>query len=222
MDPALKAAVLGANNINTPSAPNPAWASPEIAAANQVKFQLPQAVAAGNAISGQAAMDVKAQEKAAAFEQKRQAALLDPRNYQQLPKEDGGYSFLDPVGNEISAHDYARVTGQSLDKILSDSENPIDMGFLEDYNNLQEYASAKLNSASSPEAKALAESIEQSVREQFGEDLSKMDIRELIQRFQRAYPTVYGLKNTGVPVGRTFLPSVGTAEEGADVTGIGG
>lgn len=220
MDPALKAAVLGADNIQAPTPVNPAWTSPEIGQANQIKFQLPQAVAGGNAISQQAGMDVKAQEEAAAFEEKRKAAMLDPGKYQQLPKADGGYTFLDPMGKEISAHDYARVTGKSIDAILSDSENPIDRGFIEDYNNLQNYMTAKLHSNSDPEAKATAEEIERIVKEQFGEDLSKLEMQQLIQRFQRAYPTVYGLKQPGVQAGRTFLPQARAAQDGADATGI--
>lgn len=220
MDPQLRAAVLGADAIQAPAPINAAFTSPEIAQANQIKFQLPQVLAGSNALGQQAEMDVKAQEEAAAYEEKRKAAMLDPNNYQQVPKEDGGYAFLDPSGKEISAHDYARVKGVTVDKVLSESENPIDQGFLQDYNNLQEYANAKLNAKYDPEAKAAAEEIERQVKEQFGEDLSTMDIKKLVQRFQQAYPTVYGLKKPGVQTGRTFLPQLKVAEDTADQYGI--
>lgn len=222
MDPQLRAAVLGASNIQAPAPIDPAFTSPEIAQANQIKFQLPQSNAGAYAIGQQADMDLKAQEQAAAYEEKRKAALLDPSKYQQIPKEDGGYSFLDPLGNEISAHDYSRVTGKSVASILSDSENPIDIGFLQDFSNLQDYIDAKIASKTDPEADGLVKQIEQTVRDEFGEDLSQMEIKQVIERFQRAYPTVYGLKQPGVQAGRTFLPSTSAAEAGADTTIVGG
>lgn len=222
MDPQLRAAVLGASQIQAPVAPDQNWATPEISRANDIKFQLPQAQTAGGAITEQDAIQAKVAEEAATMEKKRQAALLDPSKYQQIPKDDGGYSFLDPLGNEISAHDYARVTGQSVDKILADSENPIDIGFIQDYSNLQDYINAKINSSNDEESRALAEQIEQTVRDQYGEDMSKMEIQDVLKRFQRAYPTVYGLKQPGVKVGRTLLPSVRAAEAEADTTAIGG
>jgi hypothetical protein len=221
MDDQLRQAVLGAGNIQAPAAPNQAFATPELQQAAQIDFQLPQSSIGADAIAKQAQMDVNAAEQAAAAEKQRKAAMLDPSKYLQIPKEDGGYAFLDPEGKEISAHDYARVKGVAVDKVLADSENPIDAGFLEDYNNLQNYANAKLNSAYDPEAKAAAQEIERQVKEQFGEDLSTMDIKQLVERFQRAYPTVYGLKKPGVTVGRTFIPGAQSADGGAGAP-IGG
>jgi hypothetical protein len=200
MDPALRAAVLGAQNIAAPASPNAAWASPEIAQAAASSFQLPQSMAGANAIGQQAEVDVKAQEEAAAFEEKRKAAMLDPNKYQKLPKEDGGYAFLDPQGNEISAHDYSRVTGQSLDSVLADSENPIDIGFQEDYNNLRDFLSAVQNNDKETVDAIMAENPEL--------NNYKDDIPALIKQFQNHYPTVYGLKQNGnQPVNRTYVPS---------------
>lgn len=200
MDPALRAAVLGAQNIQAPVSPNAAWASPEIAQAAASSFQLPQSNAGANAIGQQADMDLKAAEEAKAYEEKRKAAMLDPNRYSQLPKDDGGYTFLDPEGKEISAHDYARVTGKSVDSILADSENPIDMGFLEDYNNLRDFLSAVQNNDEETRDAIMAENPELKNFEN--------DIPGLIKQFQNHYPTVYGLRRDGnQPVNRTYIPS---------------
>jgi len=200
MDPQLRAAVLGAQNIQAPVSPNAAWASPEIAQAAQSSFQLPQSNAGANAVGQQAEMDLKAQEEAAAYEEKRKAAMLDPNRYSQIPKEDGGYTFLDPTGKEISAHDYARVTGKSVDNILADSENPIDIGFREDYKNLQDFLSAIQNNDKETRDSIMAEVPELKKFEN--------DIPGLIKTFQNHYPTVYGLNKDGnQPVNRTYIPN---------------
>ncbi len=200
MDPQLRAAVLGAPSIAAPVSPNAAWASPEIAQAQASSFQLPQSNAGANAIGQQADMDVKAAEEAAAYEEKRKAAMLDPNRYSQLPKEDGGYTFLDPEGNEISAHDYARVTGKSVDSILADSENPIDMGFIEDYNNLRDFLSAVQNNDTETRDAIMADNPELKNFEK--------DIPGLVKRFRDHYPTVYGgTKDGNQPTNRTYIPN---------------
>jgi hypothetical protein len=75
-----------------------------------------------------------------------QKAKQDKKNYQKVKKADGGYAFYDPDGKEISASDYANATGTKPSEVLADSENPIDIGYRDDYNNLQDYIHAKINS----------------------------------------------------------------------------
>lgn len=225
MDPQLRAAVLGSSDIQAPAAPQPQWASPEIAQANQIKFQLPQSNAGANAIVQQSSMDVKAQEEAAALEKKKAEAMLNPNNYQQIPKADGGYTFLDPMGKEISAHDYARVVGKPVNSLLADSENPIDIAFNEDYQNLQDYISAKINSKNDPDAASLAKQYEDKVKESYGIDMGSMDPKQVIEQFKRAYPTVFGGKGAGMGQGtQTVIPNYGapqTAVPGGGAISIG-
>src|SRR5688572_6692174 len=61
-------------------------------------------------VARKAALDAEAQRLQ--DEAQRLADASDPSKYQQLPKEDGGYTFLDPSGKEISAYDYSRITGK--------------------------------------------------------------------------------------------------------------
>lgn len=140
----------------------------------------------------------------------------DPSKYQQVPTKDGGYKFYDPSGKEISAFDYARVTGQSPDKVLSQSLNPIDIGFTQDYKQLQDYLNAKANSKNDANSAQVAKNIEDIVKKNQGVNLAKMNINDVIDRFKQAYPTVFGLHNRGVPVGQYFIPSKNS------VSGLGG
>lgn len=158
--------------------------------------------------------------QAAELQRKQQlvADLSDPNKYQQLPKEDGGYTFLSPNGKEISAFDYSRITGKSIDSILADSQNPIDIGFNKDWANLNDYLDAwyqgdkdkvKQFQDAQPELKSIT------------------DPQDIVNRFRQAYPTVFGQggfagKGTaGQPTGSTYIPYVPNQSGGA-ITPIGG
>lgn len=132
--------------------------------------------------------------------------ISDPSKYQQVAKQDGGYGFYDPLGNEISASEYASITKKSPADILKQSQNPIDISFRQDYNNLQDYINAKVASKQDSEKKATAQAIEQQVKKQYGVDLGKMNIQEVLQKFQQAYPTVFGGNKRGVTAGQTLVP----------------
>lgn len=66
----------------------------------------------------------------------------DPSKYRRVRKDDGGFDFFDPDGNQIDIATYASVTGDRPVDIVKDSENPIDTQYLEDWSNLQDYISA--------------------------------------------------------------------------------
>lgn len=129
----------------------------------------------------------------------------DPSKFQQVAKPDGGYAFYDGAGNEISAFDYARATGKSPADVLKNSTNPIDIGFNQDYKQLQDYINAKANSKNDPSAAQTAKNIEAAVQKSQGVNLAKMNIQDVINRFKQAYPTVFGGTNRGIPVGQTLI-----------------
>lgn len=193
IDESLRQAVLGSANIQAPASPLGSF--PELSLLNQSSFQLPQSSGAAN-ILGNRASDIVAERKAAAS---RKAA----KNYQRIKKSDGGYTFLDPDGNEISAYDYANAIGKSSADVLADSENPIDVGYQQDFKNLNDYINNKLNSKYDEKARAAAEAVEKAHTDV---DLRSMNPQQLIDRFKTAYPTVYGGNKPGVPVGQTFIP----------------
>jgi hypothetical protein len=211
----LKAAILGSKPGKAPASVAPTSDLTKLYATN---FALPtsNAVTQGTGYNdavlvanAKAAAEAARQKKLTMLKEKEQAILdrTDPNKYQQVPKEDGGYTFLDPSGKQISAFDYARVTGKAPDAVLSQSQNPIDIGFVQDYQNLQNYLNAKANSNHNPEAKQLASDIEAKVKEAHGVDLGKMSMEAVQKRFHQQYPTVFGLKKAGIQSGQVYIPS---------------
>lgn len=190
----LKSAVLG-SNLN----------SPEVAGlySSAGKANLSQlANAGGNYNTGVTVANQQAQEKAIAQAQKD---FSDPSKYQQIPKADGGYTFVDPAGNEISAFAYSRATNKSPDSILSKSQNPIDVGFVQDYKNLQDFMNAIVNKDTKKTDAILKANPELKNYEK--------DLPGLIQRFQAHYPTVFGGTQNGFqPTTSTFIPNTGVAK----------
>ena len=129
-----------------------------------------------------------ANQKAAAEEARQRKIKMaefmnNPNNYQQLPKKDGGYGFYDPQGKEISAFDYSRITGKAIDSILRDSQNPVDVGFNQDYKEMQNY----MNAWTSGDKETV-----KSYQAQNQELANIKDPQDLINRFRQAYPTVFG------------------------------
>lgn len=210
MDEQLRQATLGASNIQTPTSPLGSF--PELSQMYQSSFQLPQAAGAASALSGQAGLAVQEQEAAA-------KAKTDKSKYQRIKKKDGGFAFYDGAGNELSAYDYANAVGAKPSEVLADSENPIDIGYQQDYKNLQDYMEAKFNAKGNATLATKAKEIEKAVKKNFGVDMAKMNPNALIERFKTAYPTVYGKNNKGVPAGQTFVPRYDKGEE--DLTGGG-
>ena len=223
----LKSAVLGAQQAGGAS---PLGNFPELqqlygnAASLDAKSQ-PVAGQAYNAqveaANAQAAAKAEAQAKLQA-----EKDMLDPSKYQKIPLSDGGFKFMAPNGQEMSANDYSKITGQSLDKILGESKNPIDIGFQQDYKNLNDYINNKLASAKDPNSDAAkrAKAVEDKVQQDYGIDLHKAQISDVLSAFQAAYPTVFGGTNRGVETGSTFIPNsdFANANMNAGFGGIGG
>jgi hypothetical protein len=151
-------------------------------------------------------VDVANQKAAEAAQIKALEAKSDPSKFQRVKKKDGGFAFYNGAGEEISAYDYAVALDKNPTDVLQDSENPIDLGYQQDFKNLNDYIEAKLNAKYSADDDKFAKQIEDQVREQQGVDLGSMNIDEVLQRFKEAYPTVYGLKKPGVQAGTTLLP----------------
>lgn len=207
-------AVLGQAAAVAPT-DNPLGASfaPEISSMNNASFAAPisAGITAGQGYKADVAVaEQKAREKAALEAAvQREKDLNDPSKYQQIPKDDGGYTFLDPDGNEISAFTYSRVVNKSPDKILSDSQNPIDQGFVNDYKNLQDFMTAVRNNDTEAVDAALKANPE---LEKF-----KKDLPGLIQRFKEHYPTVFGgTQNGNQSVNSSYIPSLRVAQANAN------
>lgn len=213
----LKAAVLGAQA--DPAAASPLGSFPELAklySSAPVLARQQLSSAAPNYNAGvQADNEAEARRLAAAEAAQRLKDLQDPSKYQQIQKADGGYAFYDPTGKEISAVQYAAVHNTTPDEVLKHSQNPIDLAYREDFKNLQNYINNKLRSKNSTKAADTASAVEAQVKQAYGIDLNKMSPQDLIQTFQKAYPTVYGGTHKGVPASTTFIPNGGDLYSGA-------
>lgn len=149
---ALKAATLGAQQIQAPSS-NPLGASmaPEISRLNQVNFQLPQSRQASRAMIDRNQVILTNQKQAAEqhlqdLKQQAQdiADQADPKSYSKVKKADGGFDFFDSKGNQIDIATLAQKTQTKPTDWIDDSENPIDIQYREQKKNLDKYIAAKI------------------------------------------------------------------------------
>ena len=137
---------------------------------------------------GNIAGEVAEQEKQAA-EAARQAQMqkikdkLDPNKYRaEKDREDGGYSFYDPDGNQIGIDRFSAVTGIDPAKILSNSDNPFDLQYVNDYNNTRDLVTAIQNGDVDTINAFKAEN----------KELGKMKPEDLMRELIRKYPHIYG------------------------------
>lgn len=171
----------------------PAGAIPELANAMTGSFRA-AAVARPGKAQGQVATEQAAQEEerrkaAFAAEQKKIQDMLDPGKYDRRRKDDGGFAFFDPTGKEIDIDTYAKRTGLRRAEILSDSENPVDLQFLDDYETMNKINQAAWNN----DSEALRE-----YKRVYG-DLFQGDnpptIEDLNRRMIEKYPHIFGRGN---------------------------
>lgn len=137
---------------------------------------------------GAIAGEVAQQEKEAA-EAARQAAMqkikdkLDPSKYRaEKDREDGGYSFYDPDGNQIGIDRFSAVTGVDPAKILANSDNPFDLQYVNDYNNTRDLVTAIQNGDVDTINAFRAEN----------KNLDQMKPEDLMRELIRKYPHIYG------------------------------
>lgn len=221
----LKSAVLGAQVNTTPGA-SPLGSFPELDKLYSTAPQVAQTQLDSTAPNYNTGVTVANQKAAAdaasAAASQKLKDLQDPSKYTQVAKADGGYAFYDPLGNEISASQYASITNKSPADVLKNSQNPIDKAFVQDYNQLQSYIQNKQNSGTDPAAKAAAQATEAEVQKLYGVNLAKESPSQVIQTFQSAYPTVFGGTGKAPQGTNTLLPDAAYVKANANATGAGG
>ena len=158
---ALKQAVTGAATLTAPTGASPnatganAFAQAAIGNIQNLAasdYQVAGTKAAGGMLEGAVgarADETAANEKAArdaeadrlAAEQKalqeKIDAYSDPKKYQKVINEVGGYDFFDPDGEKISPRDYAKVQNKHITEIYKDSQDTTDQEFIQDYKDIQ-------------------------------------------------------------------------------------
>lgn len=182
-------AIQGASQVQAPTT------DPALASLFGSTFQLAQsnrgAQGIGAAAGVQAQTDERAQQAAAqqkAQELKDQAQKLkdlqDPNKFQKVRKEDGGFDFYDPLGNKIGIQQFSQVTGKGPKDILKDSENNLDLQYLQDYKTVNDVVNAYANG----DKQFLIKLAKDSGDPEFFNDKKGIDI---INMFRQSYPHVY-------------------------------
>lgn len=185
MDPALREAVLAAQNIQAPASPLGAPNAPELAKLYAASFQLPQATVASKAQAQNAQEKVKQDEYAAKIAAQKEADKADFKAYRVVKKSDGGYDFFDPDGQQVDIATLTQRTGVNPVDILKDSENPIDIQYVQDYNNLQDFVRAVLSGDRKKVESYTA------AKPELNQYKDKDGINRLIQDFRQAYQRYY-------------------------------
>lgn len=164
---------------------------PEVQAfaqAGSMEDALKRGLQGGSTLAGQKAKEAdEADEAARKAAAQKIADKMNPNNFRKERKADGGFAFFDPDGNEISINDYAQVTGQRRIDILSDSENPIDQEYINDYSNMNELAQALYNGD---------EATIKSFRDA-NPELANRKPQDLMSELIRKYPHLYGRGGSG-------------------------
>jgi len=134
---ALKAAVLGAQEQQAPQS-NPLGASHAADQANYMSglYQYARSKDAAGASGFNTSAMVDNQAKQAAIAAKKAADVADASKYRSVPKQDGGFDFFDPEGNQVDIATLTNRTNTKASDWIKDSTNPIDTQYLEDTKNL--------------------------------------------------------------------------------------
>lgn len=133
----------------------------------------------------------------------------DPNKYQVKRKEDGGFAFFDPDGNQIGIDQYTKNTGVKAVDVLRDSENPVDLQYVDEYDNLRTLIKA-INDDDTVTVSSF-----RSQNPSLGETTPDGLMRAFVSR----YPHIYGngsyddtRKNYGTTLFKDFNKSFGTSE----------
>lgn len=132
---------------------------------------------------------------------------VNGKNFQQIIKSDGGFDFVDPLGNKISPTQYASATNQFPIDVIKNSRNRLDQQAVSDYNNLDSIFQA---------AQKGSKALQTAVNSVYPDDQKKADalykyikdpsndISTLYQQFEDQYPHLfrgYGYGNVRQPAG---------------------
>lgn len=190
MDPALKQAVLGAQDIQTPSSPLGSF--PELQALYRSSFQLPQSNAAVGAGAEIAQEQVAAAKRAAAEAKAREEDMKDISKYRFQKNKQGGLEAYAPDGSYVDMATLSERTGAPVPAILAKygSEDPIDLQFIEDYNNLEKFGSALLSGDSDTVSQYL-NNPNPAVKKRLSQYNGRDGYTKLVQDFRKYYQKYY-------------------------------
>jgi len=128
------------NAIQTPASPNGSY--PELQALYRSQFQLPVAGGQMAGRLGQESFDLEEQKRTLKQKMQELEDRADPKKYQQVKKEDGGFDFYDGAGTPITVKQYADAQGKRVADVLKGSDNSSDIAFVRDYADMEDLMNA--------------------------------------------------------------------------------
>lgn len=207
---ALKQAVLGANSVSAPTVnTNRTGANAftqsainHIDALQGVSNSAAASKVSGGALYGgvsqQATTDaanasvandaaIKASKQKLDDLQQQQEDLANPSKYTRTVNKSGGYDFYAPNGKQISAQDYASITGKHVTDVLKGSQNTTDQNFLQDYSEVQ-----KLGELTQEGGTALSDYLKKNpgIQKQLNQEGAKT-YSQVVSKFRAAYPQYF-------------------------------
>ena len=185
----------------------------------QLKFISAAAWASGAAGAGSAAITAEQQEAARrAAEQESEINLKeqmrvrdleraksDPKNYQRILNDAGGYTFVDGEGKPISVNDYARATNTTIANALKGSADPSDIDFTNDYEDTMKLGSI-MATGNKKELDKFYE--DRPGLKQFMADNDIKTFSSYVQRFRSAYPDRFSQAQANATASRTVAPNL--------------
>lgn len=184
----------------------------------QLKFISAAAGAAGTAGAGSAASEAdrieaarRAAEAEAEIKLKQQMdqrdaerARQNPKNYQRILNDAGGYTYVDGEGKPISVNEYARANNISIPEALKGSADPSDIDFTKDYEDTMKLGQI-VATGNKKELDKFYE--DRPGLKAYMNDNGIKTYSEYVQRFRSAYPDRFSQAQANATATRTVSPN---------------
>lgn len=142
------------------------------------------------------------------------ADMVDPKKFQKLINDTGGYDFYDPSGNQISALDYSKGTNSRITDVLKDSSNQEDKDFNSDWNFLQTLGKLVNNPGQTDkDGKTELQKFWEKNPER-KDQFQDSNYSEILDTFKEAYPSYFQFQNLNTgDLGDKFAGAGGVKQE---------
>lgn len=128
---------------------------------------------------------------------KEEEAKKDPKNYQKIINDKGGYDFFDAEGNQISAAEFARARNEHISDVLGDSEDPYDQSFSNDYNTIMRLGKVMQSGDKKGYDKLLKE------QPDLQDQIKGKTFSQIFNEFKSEYKNYYTYNNTAQDIAPT-------------------
>lgn len=156
--------------------------------------------AARRAAEAEAEANLKEQIRVRDIERSKQ----DPKNFQRILNDAGGYTYVDGGGKPISVNEYARANNITISEALKGSADPSDIDFSKDYEDTMKLGSI-MATGNKKELDKFYE--DRPGLKQYMNDNGIKTFSEYVQRFRSAYPDRFSQSQANATASRTVSPN---------------